>query len=99
MKNRKEENNLPKCRILLHVEFFGPDEELEILDNAYKEMANVTDGLEFDGRLTPMHGRYHFTYFFKADSYAAWEKGLEKVKYQRDKKKLTRGSFEFYSVI
>jgi hypothetical protein len=85
--------------ILIHFEFFGSDEELEILDNSWKEMAKASEGVEYEGKYIPLQGRYHFTTLFKVDSLHAWEKSSANWNYQRDKKKLTRASVEFYNVV
>ena len=85
--------------ILVHFEFFGSDEESKIMDKAFIEMANEIEGLEFEEKLIPMQGRYHYTYLFRAEGLHAWEEGVEKLQYQRDKSKLTRMSVEPYRVV
>jgi hypothetical protein len=84
--------------ILVHFEFFGRDEELEEVDNAWKEMANAAKGIELKGRFIPTQGRYHYTYLLKAKSLGAWEKGYDNYTWPpRDKSKLSRVSIEYYN--
>jgi hypothetical protein len=82
--------------VLINVDFYGSDEELEKLDKAYKKMAEKTEGVEFKARLVPMQTKWHYTYVFKAESMKAWAAGFENFKYDRDRKVMSHGTVEFY---
>jgi hypothetical protein len=82
--------------VLINVDFYGSDEELEKLDKAYKKMAEKTEGVEYKGRLVPMQTKWHFTYVFKAENMKAWAAGNENFKYDRDRKVMSHGAVEFY---
>jgi len=83
--------------VLLHVDWFGPTEELRQGDEAIKKVCTETDGVEYKGRYTPNQKKYHWTYLFKADNLARWEEAWSKiVECPRDYKKLPHGELEYY---
>ena len=81
--------------VLIDVDFWGTEDELKILDKAYKNMAKKTDGVEYLGRHTP-NSKWHYTYFFKADNLAAWAGGNSNFDYKRDKKLFSHGAMQYY---
>lgn len=82
--------------VLINCDFWGSDDELEKLDKAYKDMAKITDGVEYLGRYSPNNFKWHWTYFFKVESLTAWDNGSKNYKYKRDKKNFSHGSVLFY---
>ena len=83
--------------VLINVDFFGSDEELEELTKAYEVVGEKTEGVKFLGRFVPGQTKWHYTFFFKAKDMATWASGLGNFKYKRDKSKFTHGAVEFYS--
>ena len=82
--------------VLINIDFWGTEDELKILDKAYKEMAKKTDGVEYLGRHVPNTTKWHYTYFFKAENMATWASGMPNFDYKRDKKLMSHGAVEFF---
>jgi hypothetical protein len=83
--------------ILLHIDWFGSAEELQESDNSLRKACDEIDGVKYKGRFTPNQKKYHWTYLFKAENLASWEKAWEKMSESpRDYNKLTHGELEYY---
>lgn len=82
--------------VLVNIEFWGSDEELEKLDKAVKDAVEKTLGVEYLGRFMPEQTRWHYTYFIKAESLTAWDNCLKNFEYKRDRKLLAHDTTEFY---
>jgi len=83
--------------ILLHIDWFGPAEELQESDESIKKACTETDGVKYKGRFTPNQKKYHWTYLFKAENLASWEKAWDKMSESpRDYKKMPYGELEYY---
>jgi hypothetical protein len=80
---------------LVNWDFYGSDEELEEADKMFKEMADMSDGVEYMGRLTPTSLKWHFTYFFKCKDMNAWV-NRKRPEWNRDRNKFTHGVIWFF---
>ena len=82
--------------VLINIDFWGSDEELKILDKASEEAVKNTEGVDFLGRFAPEAKKWHWTYFYKAESLTTWDNFLKNIEYKRDKKLLSHDTTEFY---
>jgi len=82
--------------VLINTEFWGSDEELNKLDNAIKDAVEKTVGVEYLGRFMPEQTRWHYTYFYKAESLTAWDNFLKNFEYKRDRKISAHDTTEYY---
>ena len=76
--------------IVVNWDFFGTEEELKEMDKRCQKMADESEGLKFIGRFTPTGLKWHFSYFFKAETEKAWVK-RKRMTWTRDRKVWTHG--------
>ncbi len=82
--------------VLVNFDFWGSDEDLKKLDSTCEKMTEKTYGVEFIGRFMPEQKKWHYTYFYKADSLTAWDNALKNFEYEFNKKILSHNTTEFY---
>ncbi len=82
--------------VLINVDFFGSDKDVEELTKAYEAVGKKTEGVEFLGRFVPNTTKWHFTFFFKSKDLATWASASGNFEYKRDKSKFTHGAVEYY---
>lgn len=78
------------------MDFFGTAEELKQMDEALKNAAEKTDGIEYKGRYTPHSKKFHWTYLWRCDNYGKFLEVLGKIGIERDYSKTTHGEMEIY---
>ena len=83
--------------ITMSIDFFGKDEELAKWDKARKKACDDTEGCKYMGRYTSHQARYHWTYFFEADSYDRFMEALGKVTLKRDRNETAHAVIEIFS--
>jgi hypothetical protein len=82
--------------ILIHVDFFGSDDELSELDKALELVGTESEGVEFLGRYDATQLKWHYTYFFRAESRDHWFTGESNWKYKKDKSKMTHSVIQYF---
>ncbi len=85
--------------VLMHIDFWGDDDELKKLDKVMENMAKKSADIEYLGRFSPNSKKFHWTYFLKVKDYGAWEEGFYKnigSDYKRDIKILSHAVMDFY---
>ena len=82
--------------VLVNIEFWGSDEELKNLDKAIKDAVEKTKDVKYLGRFMPEQTRWHYTYFYKAESLTAWDNFLKNFEYKRNRKILAHDTTEYY---
>lgn len=70
--------------ILVNVDFYGSDTELEVLTKAIKAFEKE-EGVEFLGRYEPSNTKWHYTFFFKAKDMLTWASASKYWSYTRDR--------------
>lgn len=82
--------------LTMNVDYYGDDAGLKAYDEAYKKACAETDGIKYKGRYSSHQARYHWTYFFKSDSYDKLGEVFEKIKIIRDRKLFSHGVVEAF---
>lgn len=61
-----------------------------------EEAVGKTEGVDLLGRFAPEAIKWHWTYFYKAESLTTWDNFLKNIEYKRDKKVVSHDTTEFY---
>jgi len=61
-----------------------------------EEAVEKTEGVDLVGRFAPEATKWHWTYFYKAESLTTWDNFLKNIEYIRDKKVVSHDTTEFY---
>ena len=80
----------------MHIDWFGPAEELKQIDEAQKKACAKTDGVDYKGRYTPSQKKTHWTYLLFAENYAKYGEYRDNLSIDRDYKKWPYATVEFY---
>lgn len=64
---------------LFHFDWFGPAEELDEIDEAWKKACAETDGIKFEGRYAPSYMKYHWTWVFDCISMSEFYEARDRV--------------------
>lgn len=83
--------------IINYFDYFGDEEGLRKWDEDVKRACEKTKGVTYLGRYSSHQARYHWAWFFEAESYDRLAEADSKVTIVRDRNLLTHTVEEMFS--
>lgn len=84
-----------KMWIIQYIDWEGTMEELEKWDKEVEKACEKTEGVKYKGRWGPHNKKYHWAYFFKAESFNHWMEMGPKL--PRDYSKVSHLVMDYFS--
>ena len=81
-------------RMIAYVDWHGTMDELEKYDKAIEKACKEL-GIKFHGRQAPHNKKYHWAYFYEADSFDDWMKTAAKI--PRDYTKVSHMVIDYFT--
>ncbi len=83
--------------LTVSIDYYGDDAGLKKWDEAYKKSCAETAEIKYKGRYSSHQARYHWVYFFEADSYDKLPEAWGKITIVRDRKLLSHAVIEAFN--